>query len=747
MRFKIIKVIRHNRLLHNKLLIIIFLIGLGLRFWGINPGYHIYHQDEPQVYSRALLTILGKQRELGYFGYPALVPLLHTFVYLVFFIPLSLMMNVIRHLDTILSGKLALADFFNHYVVGAREINVLYWGRYTSAFLGSASILMTYFVGKRYFNKFVGLLAALFLAVNWRHILSSHFALVDVPNDLFLLLVFLPTLKILNRGWLKDYMMAGITTGLSMSVKLSPFALVVPLLAHFFKNLNYKRWLTIRFIVMGLVILFFFLATVAVVNIFHLVNFSDVLRDQEALLPRYQVGKINFRPYAYIYLFQYGLTPILSLLSIVGIYYGLKKYFPRASLILSVVLLLFFSLTIYSGGGLYVRNFVGIFPLLFIFSALGVEFVKNTILVRNEALSKAVFIILLIISVFPSLTNSLILDRAYAKDWNFAVARQYLSQGFWGKKIAAQPIIANIVFPQTVKQISYDIRTNFTLRELQEAGADYVLIDSDSAASSVIWWMSKKGIKLFDKDPNNFAYSTFAGSALKELFMYKVIDFTKPWQAPEANLFLIQVPPINKQSFDQVVLRENFDSPSSWIVKGLPSSATSEIGQVFSGQCLNRGCVRIGPIYFKNNQFFRVVRFTSLPIKIAQGFIYKLSINIKSSTPITVDARDGFVRVELFSDESIAKSEKSGSYIFTSARYFGDSHNWQKKEIIFPVPNDMKYTTVSFQTNNGENKEIYFDDLIVERTSIKSDIFEGQKIEELNPKSVPEDLIFISSIL
>jgi hypothetical protein len=55
------------------------------------------------------------------------------------------------------------------------------------AFLGAISVVLLYLIGKEFFNKWVGLIAALLLCFNTTHWFFSCFGMLDVPNTLFIL--------------------------------------------------------------------------------------------------------------------------------------------------------------------------------------------------------------------------------------------------------------------------------------------------------------------------------------------------------------------------------------------------------------------------------------------------------------------------------------------------------------------------------------------------------------------------------
>jgi len=112
-------------------------------------------------------------------------------------------------------------------------------GRITSAIFGTASVFMTYLVGKSLANKKVGLIAALFLCLNVVNIELSHYARVDATLCFVVLIAFYLVVRIHNadlEAMSKWYVLAGLFSGIAFQNKLPAVILVIPfLVAHLFK--------------------------------------------------------------------------------------------------------------------------------------------------------------------------------------------------------------------------------------------------------------------------------------------------------------------------------------------------------------------------------------------------------------------------------------------------------------------------------------------------------------------------------
>lgn len=92
-------------------------------------------------------------------------------------------------------------------------------GRLISSLFGIASVYVVYRLGKRLYSSSAGLLAALFLAFNFSHISRGRMITTDIPLVFFILLAFIPILKIASEGRRRHYIWAGICVGLAAGVK------------------------------------------------------------------------------------------------------------------------------------------------------------------------------------------------------------------------------------------------------------------------------------------------------------------------------------------------------------------------------------------------------------------------------------------------------------------------------------------------------------------------------------------------
>lgn len=716
----------------NPIIGLIFIAGLLFRVWGVYPGYPYYHPDEGQVYSRALLIMQGRESDFSFFGYPSLVPLIHAFFYLVFFLPVTFIASFILHSDRFL--ELSTDSFLKIFVFNG-EMNVMYWGRFTNALLGATSILIIYIVGKKYFNTFVGLTAAFFLAFNYRHVLASHLALVDVPNDFFLLLVLLATYPLIAKITAKNSMLVGIAIGLFFSVKLSPFGLVAPGIV-FIRNLNnFKKivfWRNIFIFFCSVII------TVGIVNIFLIMHFDKIFHIFEITQARYGAGIIEFLIFPYIYLFNTGITPLISILALIGVIWSFKNHPLKSLVLLLPVLLTFFSLTIYSGGGIYVRNFVTIIPIILIMAGCGCYFLYNICLKLFKSRALVLTICIILIAVLTSIYNSFILISNYSEKWNYLQVKDYIGQEFSNKKVMGTMWFLNSFFQDkpTVGKLDYDINKAFSLPELQEMEVDVLIADTDYNESHFVWWMARGKDLLYFKTPYDVLYTSFAGASLKELLAIRDVEFTKPWQAYESNFFIINIPKEEADFEKTIVYQEGFDSQDVWKSGGFLKKTASVSGIMRNSVDCSAACLVIDKKEIRQG----FVNFTSQIIGVDPGYRYHLTGEVKLAGEGPEDSRDGVFKVNLYKTEDEARSGLSTDLVFVSARGTGIRDKWEKKEIVFDVPLGYRYMTIQAQADFKSKNKTFFDNIV---------LFKSENAYNINVKRKPinESIIFKNSML
>ena len=102
-------------------------------------------------------------------------------------------------------------------------------GRATSAVIGTLTVLVLIFLGRRLYGLETGLLAGLLLAVCFLHVQNSRFLTVDVTLTFFVLLALSQLTRLCEEGRPGRFLGAGFCIGLALATKFSAMPLFLPL--------------------------------------------------------------------------------------------------------------------------------------------------------------------------------------------------------------------------------------------------------------------------------------------------------------------------------------------------------------------------------------------------------------------------------------------------------------------------------------------------------------------------------------
>lgn len=204
----------------DKRLLLILLLALGLRIWGVPFGLpRVQHIDEGALIHSAFFMAAEH-------GRPAV--LVHG--------------TVFPGIMALFSGSYFLLGQALGWFADTQEFLVSYikdptlmvlFGRLLNVFFAVLTVWFIYLVGKRLFNRRVGFLASAFLAVSTLHVMESHYVKPDVLTALVSLALLYVSYRISRKGQRMDYILAGVLFALGVSTK-SSMALILPtiLLAH-----------------------------------------------------------------------------------------------------------------------------------------------------------------------------------------------------------------------------------------------------------------------------------------------------------------------------------------------------------------------------------------------------------------------------------------------------------------------------------------------------------------------------------
>lgn len=183
-----------------------------LRFWSLGAGIpYAIGVDEPEIVERAATMMRTGDFNPRFYHYPTL------------YIYVQLVVGCARFLAGATAGEwtsLQQAGSENFYL----------WGRVVTAAIGTATVLVTYFIGLRWGTRYA-LLAAGLMAVMPMHVRESHFVLTDVPATFLVALSFLLALRAGERPTFRAFALSGAAAGLAAATKYTgAVALLLPLI-------------------------------------------------------------------------------------------------------------------------------------------------------------------------------------------------------------------------------------------------------------------------------------------------------------------------------------------------------------------------------------------------------------------------------------------------------------------------------------------------------------------------------------
>lgn len=414
------------------LLVAICFLSLFLRVWGINfglPDFN-FHSDE----SRYLAAIQSVSDSSVKSHYEAGLPF-GSFFYLLFFF-FSIYKKILIHLG----GQ----DF-------------LWWGRFLSAVISTASVFLTYFIGKRIFNKKTGLLSALMLSVFFVDALVGHYIKEDVYVQFFGLLSILFFILFVERKKIRHYALMILFIALASWAKLSGMFFALPFIFWIFsknsrKENNPNNFLSRR-LVAGLIFSVCLLGIIVISNPFayreiartsgvdNVTSVSSKIDFKKLMLFKMpgqtfssdHDGILNYVWWPY-YLMTSGFYYPLFFLVIFGLVYfsvGYKKGKNHLGTIYVILMAVAFYLFLSIQHNRFDRWITAITPLMAILAAAGVNIFWEKIRMNRALRYATVFIVgavllfsfmrIALFDFFISQSDT----RAEARDW---MAQNYSKQ-------------------------------------------------------------------------------------------------------------------------------------------------------------------------------------------------------------------------------------------------------------------------------------------------------------------------------
>jgi 4-amino-4-deoxy-L-arabinose transferase-like glycosyltransferase len=366
-------------------LALILVVAAALRVWAIRHGLpYAYNLDERAHFVPHAVTMTAGDLNPGYFVNPP------AFTYLT-----AGLLKVLGY------GEREFATHPDHVFLAGRAL---------SAALGVATVAATYFAGRAWFGRGVGLLAAAVMAVAFLPVSYSRLALNDGPAVLPCALGLWAAAAIFRSGSLRAFAAGGACVGLAAGAKYSDGVIVVALAAAALVSpaVGTRRTLA-GLALVGAVAVAVFLAT----NPYALLDLHTFLHDIERQR-KYasgtpligQVERNGWWYYASSLSWALGIVPALA--ALVGLaVLALRR--RREAVVLGALVLLFW---LYMGSQhrFYARWMLPVYPAL----ALLAGYAAMQVRVRRlpAALTVGAAAALLIVpALVPTVRNARVMSR------------------------------------------------------------------------------------------------------------------------------------------------------------------------------------------------------------------------------------------------------------------------------------------------------------------------------------------------
>ena len=216
------------RVLH--LLLLILGLGLFLRLWGINFGLPYFNYPDEGRYTGLAINMLD---DFDFNPHYFINPPLLTYI----LAGLNVLYFIIGKIFGLFSSPKHFADLL---VAGTLPISPLLLSRIFIALLGTTTCFFLYKIGKKLFNKSVGVISCALLAFSLLHIKESHIAVNDVAATFFMIISFNCIVNVYTRGRLKDSILSGVFVGMSIAIKYNVGLIIIPLVVAHLLSSNIK---------------------------------------------------------------------------------------------------------------------------------------------------------------------------------------------------------------------------------------------------------------------------------------------------------------------------------------------------------------------------------------------------------------------------------------------------------------------------------------------------------------------------
>jgi 4-amino-4-deoxy-L-arabinose transferase-like glycosyltransferase len=459
------------------LLIVVLLLAASMRFWGIRFGLPGLYRPDEEYFRNAVMVIDRGNYNPHFFYYPSFYMYFNVVVWRLYVFLQILLGNY--------TPPQQITQFMSQHP------NILYiMGRYVSAVFGTATVLLVFLIGRRFYSPATGLLGAFILAVNPVHTLNSHFFKSDVATVFFILLALLFMLHYVDNGRRKHFIWASIFSGVAFSTNYYGGFLLIPLLAtKGFHALHRRKrlWPLLReydtVVAPLIVIVVFLLLSPYIFLDYHefLYHFNRMLFCDRVNLYNTMVAN-GFSDYSFQkpllyslrFSLRYAMGIVPAVLSIASIIFLLVRRRPFDLCLVLFVLVYFFFIN--TGKAVFIRYYLGIVPLLSLFVAEMVIATWRRFFRERGAIGIILSCVIVVLIVAEPVYTTIKQNELLSQPDTRTLAAEWIAKNITAGSQIAVPLEYRYGKPSLENGCAYVALGN-TLDDLRRRGVKYVLID------------------------------------------------------------------------------------------------------------------------------------------------------------------------------------------------------------------------------------------------------------------------------
>lgn len=715
----------------NRLLFLILFIAALVRFMGLIPN--IAHTDEAYIIKHSRLLFYNIISESDFdphaYKYGSLIFYIQALVYIPFYIIGAVLtsLGVAQPPPTEFQNRGI--DFIEYVTSDVNSFTFLE-GRVLTAVLGVASVFIVYLIGKRLINHETGLLSALILAIDPFHVRDSHYITTDVPFLFFILLSLFFMTNIIRTGRLKWYILSGLAIGVSSTIKYFPLALLAYPIAILLDPRKDRTWI---FKILTGVLFTLVGVFMGVPFIFNPESFSMFQYEVGRELLWYSTSLTSFLASIVSFITSLGNTKILpittliptgftefhssflvfkvfgiplTLLAFLGMVISLIRSSQKTLFLIIIPTATFVYISFYVPA-VFERLSLPIVPFVALFAAIFFVWTKE-VLIETFGKVKTIFLfatLLILVLYFPA-TSSFAGSWSCSRESGDVVGTKWLVENGiqLDKKIA---IVAPFSLPAGVDKSSVEeVRpdTHFFLSELQENGFNYLFMNT-----GIMTRFNYQFENEFFIIPPVLFEGYFVPLSLRE---YKsraplLARFDRHPMCDLSQYFYYEIP--KKESQGTMELKnfsfKNSDELKMWVIEDLGKSSLASIQFKANEGHNDKGMLE----YNWTNLYYRGPRVMFGKIPVVPSRVYTFSGWIKSRDTLAPNERDGFLRLDFYTDKS--NTLLPGEVVALSPRTYGEP-KWRKTEVSAKAPENARFVILSLQAIGTKNiNSFYFDDI------------------------------------